>query len=147
MSARQIVATRIKESRSLLKLTQKGMANLLHAQVAERGNQWAEDTLKAAILAEHHVQTQPLAGRWQARYSDAAAEIVAEGPTQGEALAGLAAEMRRQGFSTEAFEGFVEVFFYPRNAKSAAPTEGAALEMPGLTGGQRVGLEDLAQSG
>jgi len=29
------------------------------------------------------------------------------------------------------------------NAKSAAPTEGAALEMPGLTGGQMVGLEEM----
>ncbi len=34
---------------------------------------------------------------------------------------------------------------FPRNAKSAAPTEGAALEMPGLTGGQMVTLPQLSE--
>lgn len=57
----------------------------------------------------------------------------------------LATALRCPISSTEAFEGFVEVFFYPRNAKSAAPSEGAALEMPGLTGGQRLQLDALTR--
>lgn len=44
--------------------------------------------------------------------------------------------------------GFVQASYHgewTRNAKSAAPTEGAALEMPGLTGGQMVTLPQLSE--
>lgn len=123
------------------------LAPALHAQVAAQGNEWAASVLQAAIPFPDMPQDEAGWLRLWAGDPDLAERLTLRLAVHLEdALPQLGGALSAAWSVRRDPAGCKRMAHAARNAKSAAPTKGAALEMPGLTGGQRVELEDLART-